>query len=107
MTDAITRRWDGLVKRADLSVWIEKLQEKALPLMRGVDGWQGISCLAARDGDPCRVSVTTKWKDEAALRAFAGDSLTLAVMPKFMAPFFVDYDAHATLHTEIFVETMA
>ena len=73
--------------------------------MRGIDGWGGVSFLCEREGDPCRVSVTTMWEDEAALRKFSGDNLTLAVVPDFMAPFFVEYDAEATLHTELLVET--
>jgi len=105
MTGVIARRWDGTVARANLDAWVATYKERVLPKMHGIDGWQGVSFLAARDGDPCRVSVTTLWRDEDALRAFAGENLTQAVVPDFMAGFFVDYDADATLHSEIFVET--
>ena len=105
MTGAIARRWEGVVKRADLKDWVGTFRERVLPGMRAIDGWRGVSFLCEQTGDPCRVSVTTMWKDEAALRNFSGDNLTRAVVPDFMARFFVEYDADATLHTELFLET--
>jgi len=104
MTSAIIRRWEASAPRSKIGNWVETFKARAFPHMAGVEGFLGVTFLAERSGDPCRVTVLTKWEDESALRRYAGEDYAKTVMPDFMAPFFTEYDAEATFHDEVFSE---
>ena len=105
MSGIVVRHWQAQVLRADLEAWIATFRARALPGMKAVEGWLGISIDAARTDDPCAVTVTTRWKDEAALRRYAGDAPAKAVVPDFMSPFLVSFDPEATFRDELVMES--
>ncbi|RBI75257.1 hypothetical protein DQW77_06290 [Roseovarius sp. TE539] len=104
MSAAVVRRWEARVDRADIAAWKETFEARVLPSMRGVEGFRGISVQAARQDDPCRMTVLTSWDSMDAIRHFAGDSPEMAVIPEFMLAFFREHDAEATFHDEILRE---
>ncbi len=105
MSDAVVRRWEAVVARDDVPEWVETFRARALPGMRAVDGFKSVSFLVRRDQDPCHVVVLTKWRDMAAIAAFAGKEAAKTVMPDFMAKFFKSYDAEATFYDEVLQES--
>ena len=105
MTGTLVRRWEAVIARADIQEWIETFRARAFPGMRAVEGFQGIRIQAERDADPCHVTVLTEWDDMTAVKHYAGDVPERTVMPDFMAPFFVSYDAQASFHDTLMVET--
>ncbi len=104
MTGAVVRRWEATLARDDLTAWVEAFRSRVLPKMRAVDGFHDVTFLARREEDPCHVVVLTKWRDMAAVAAFAGQDAAKAVLPDFMARFFKAYDAEATFYDEILRE---
>ncbi len=105
MTGPIVRRWEAMIARADIAPWLETFRARAYPGMQAVEGFKGITIHAERGGDPCRVTVMTKWENINAIKRYAGDVPEKTVMPDFMARFFPSYDAKASFHDELMRET--
>lgn len=104
MTETVMRTWHAKVARGDLRDWVAAYRDRVLDGMRGVDGFRAVTFLAARDGDPCDVTVLTEWDDMDAVRRFAGDDAARAVVPDFMERYFVAADATAGFHDVILQE---
>ena len=104
MSGAVVRRWEATVARDDLTGWVETFRDRVLPNMRAVDGFRDVTFLARRDEDPAHVIVLTKWRDMAAVVAFAGEHAAKTVLPDFMARFFKTHDAEATFYDQILRE---
>ncbi|MFD1158258.1 antibiotic biosynthesis monooxygenase [Roseovarius aestuarii] len=104
MSSAVVRRWEATVARDDLTACVETFRERVLPNMRAIDGFRDATFLARRDEDPAHLIVLTKWRDMAAVVAFAGDQAAKAVVPDFMAGFFKTQDAEATFYDQILRE---
>lgn len=105
MTGPVVRKWEATIARADIAAWVQTYRDRMLEAVRAVPGFQDVTFLAEREGDPCRVTVLMTWDDMDAIRAFAGDDPGKTVLPDFMAPFFPEYDARATFHDRVLVET--
>lgn len=105
MSGAIVRHWQAQVMRADMDEWLATFKALALPGMMAVEGWLGVAIDSAQSGDPCEVTVTTRWKDHFALRRYAGDHPEKAVVPDFMSRFLVAYDPQATFRDELVMES--
>ncbi len=105
MTGPLVRRWEAVSARADLGDWVATYRDRVLPAMKDVPGFLGVTFHAERDADPCRITVLTAWADMDAVKAFAGDDPARAVVPDFMARFFVDHDATASFHDELLLES--
>ncbi len=105
MTGAVVRRWEASIARADVPAWLDTFRTRAFPGMSAVEGFKGIRVHLQRDGDPCRLTVFTEWNDMAAIKRYAGETPEKTVMPDFMAPFFSSYDATASFHDELELET--
>jgi len=95
------------MRRADIGAWLETYRARVLPHVKEVAGFRSVTFHAAREGDPCRVTVVTRWDDMGAVRRFAGDDPARTVLPDFMAPFFPDDGAEASFHDEVLLEEMA
>jgi len=104
MSGPIVRRWEAKVPRGRIGAWLETFRSRALPGMKAMDGFHGISIQGALNGDPCEVTVLSTWEDETAIRRYAGEDTIRAVVPDFMEPFLVEYDPGATLHEELLLE---
>lgn len=105
MTEAVVRKWEATIVRADLARWVETYRARVLEMVRGIEGFRDVAFLAERNADPCRVTVLMTWDDMASIRRFAGDDPGKTVLPDFMAPLFPTYDARATFHDRILLET--
>ncbi|WP_170769266.1 antibiotic biosynthesis monooxygenase [Ruegeria lacuscaerulensis] len=104
MSAAVVRRWEAVVAREDVPGWVETFRTRALPGMRTLNGFLSVSFLVRREQDPCHIVVLTKWRDMAAIVAYAGQNAEKTVMPDFMAKFFKSYDAEATFYDEVLQE---
>ncbi|MEX0281647.1 MAG: hypothetical protein AB3N13_10740 [Arenibacterium sp.] len=101
----VVRRWEAKVARSDLSDWVATYRERVLPNVREIDGFESVTFLASREGDPAPVTVLMRWRDMDAIKSFAGEDPAKTVLPDFMARFLPDYDARATFHDELLLET--
>jgi hypothetical protein len=105
MTGGVVRRWEAMIARSEVSAWLDTFRTRAFPGMRAVEGFKGIRIHLQRDGDPCRLTVFREWSDMAAIKRYAGETPGKTVMPNVMAPFFASYDATASFHDELELET--
>ncbi len=104
MNDAVTRKWEATVARADLDGWVKTYRGRVLGHVRNVDGFRNVTFLAEREADPCRVVVLMEWDDMEAVHRFAGDDPAQAVVPNDMASFFVQADPRAGFYDTILQE---
>ncbi len=107
MTDVIVRKWEAMIARSDIAAWKETFMERVFPHMKGIDGFKGVTVFAAREGDPCIMTVQTNWRDMEAVVRFAGDDPARTYLPDFMVPFFPKYEAFATFHDQVLAEGAA
>lgn len=104
MTGVVVRNWEAKIARGDIDAWRQLFFDRVLPFMKSINGFQGVRVLAAREGDPCIMTVQTSWSDMEAVGRFAGGDPARTYLPDFMVPFFPVYDALATFHDEILTE---
>lgn len=74
----IARHWHGRVPAALAADYLKLMAETALPDYRATPGNLSAWCLHRAEGDIVHVEMLTLWEDEAAIRRFAGEDLTLA-----------------------------
>lgn len=103
----VVRRWEAKVVRSDLADWVATYRQKVLPNVRKIDGFESVTFLANREGDPASVTVLMRWRDMGAIKRFAGENPAKTVLPDFMARFLTDHDERATFHDELLLETKA
>ena len=78
----LVRCWAGVTSTEDAEPYLDHLREATVPLLQGLAGFLGIEVLRRDLGaDEVEFVVHTRWQDLAAVPAFAGDSLDLAVVP--------------------------
>ena len=101
----VVRRWEAKVARGDLGDWAATFRQRVLPNVRKIDGFESVTFLAGQEDDPAPVTVLMRWRDMEAINRFAGEDPAKTVLPDFMERFFTDYDARATFHDELLLET--
>lgn len=99
----IARRWHGRVPAAKAQDYLKLMREVGLPDYRSTHGNLGAWCLHRRDGDVVHVEIFTFWRDEAAIRRFAGDALTKAKYYDFDPDFLLEAEPEVT-HFEVIEE---
>jgi heme-degrading monooxygenase HmoA len=74
----IVRMWHGRVPTAKAARYRAFLNERAIPDYRSVAGNDAVHILERPDGEETHFITMTFWRDESAIRAFAGEDLTRA-----------------------------
>lgn len=95
----IARRWHGRVPASKSEQYLRVMREVALPDYRATEGNRGAWCLHRREGEIVHFEMFTLWKDEQAIRNFAGDDIALAKYYDFDADFLLEKEPHV-LHFE-------
>ncbi|MCX4744573.1 antibiotic biosynthesis monooxygenase [Kitasatospora sp. NBC_01287] len=68
----IIRIWEAQVAPRMMSDFCAVIQSEMLPELNGLDGYLGGELLRSLPDSAHRVLVVTRWRDEPALRAYAG-----------------------------------
>jgi heme-degrading monooxygenase HmoA len=102
----IGRRWHGRVAAERAAEYLRLMEQVALPDYRSVEGNLGAWCLHRREGDIVHVEMFTLWRDEAAIRAFAGDRVDNAKYYDFDADFLLEKEPRV-LHFEVIADGIA
>jgi hypothetical protein len=74
----IARHWHGRVPATLAADYLKLMRDVALPDYRATAGNLFAWCLHRPEGEIVHVEMLTWWEDEAAIRRFAGEDLTLA-----------------------------
>ena len=74
----IARHWHGRVPAALAANYLKLMAEIALPEYRATQGNLRAWCLHRAEGDVVHVEMWTLWRNEAAIRRFAGEDMSRA-----------------------------
>ena len=88
----IVRSWRGRACASNASSYVEFFNRKLLPILRGIDGFAGVSLLKQNISGDVEFLVLTRWASLDAIRAFAGDDIRKAVVEPEAAALLVRFD---------------
>lgn len=87
----IARLWKGTAKDGALDDYLAHLERTLVPELRRLAGFRGLEVL--RRPDTLDVVVITRWESMDAVKHFAGDDPSLAVVPAAAQQLLAGYDA--------------
>lgn len=99
----IVREWRARASLAREQDYIDYFRRRVLPELGAVDGFLGAKLLEERRNGEVEFLVLTRWASLEAIRKFAGDEITEAVVHPEAAAMFLAYDRKAR-HYEVVVE---
>ena len=97
----ITRIWHGRTTAAKSNEYLHLMRTVAIPDYRATPGNQGAYALCRIEGDVAHFLMLTFWESEDAIRAFAGDDITVAKYYDFDKDFLLEMEPTST-HYEAF-----
>jgi heme-degrading monooxygenase HmoA len=76
----ILRTWSARATKSGAEAYSSYFQKTLLPQLRELDGFSGAFLLARDDDELVELTAHTLWDSLDAIRAFAGDDITTAVV---------------------------
>lgn len=98
----ISRVWHGWTKPEHADAYEAMLRSEILPGIHRVAGFRGATLLRRRDGDEEEFVTITRFDDLSAVRAFAGEDYTRAVIAPDARPLLSHYDERSTHYETAF-----
>jgi heme-degrading monooxygenase HmoA len=96
----IARIWRGIALTERANDYLAHLEHTVFPELTGLAGYRGASVLRRDLDDGVEFIVQTLWTSLDAIRQFAGEQVTTAVVAPEARPLFRSYDATVT-HYEV------
>ena len=97
----ITRIWHGTTHASKSDEYLKLMRTVAIPDYRATPGNQGAYALRRIEGDTAHFLMVTFWESEAAIRAFAGDDISVAKYYDFDRNFLVELEP-CSIHYETY-----
>ncbi|NBE94939.1 antibiotic biosynthesis monooxygenase [Nonomuraea sp. KC401] len=94
----IARSWHGRTPAGKSGAYLELMREVALPDYRSTPGNRGAYVLHRLDGEVAHFEMLTFWESEEAIKAFAGDDVTVAKYYDFDDDFLLEKEPRAVHH---------
>jgi antibiotic biosynthesis monooxygenase (ABM) superfamily enzyme len=98
----ISRVWHGWTTPEHAAAYEALLRSEILPGIHRVPGFRGATLLRRRDGNEEEFVTITRFDDLDAVRAFAGQDYTRAVIAPDAAPLLSRYDEHSAHYDTAF-----
>jgi hypothetical protein len=100
-TGTIVRTWSATATSAGAGAYARYFASSLLPQLRGLAGFAGAYLLRRDLGEDGVVQLTacTFWESAAAIRAFAGDDITVSVVEPEAQAMLLDFDRTAAHHS--------
>lgn len=98
----ISRVWHGWTKPEHADAYEAMLRSEILPGINRVKGFRGATLLRRRDGTEEEFVTITRFDDLDAVRAFAGEDYTRAVIAPGAEPLLSRYDARSVHYETAF-----
>jgi hypothetical protein len=104
--DVIVRTWSATGDAAGAGDYIRYFDRTLLPKLRQLPGFAGAYLLRRDPGDDGVVELTahTFWDSSEAIRAFAGDDITLSIVEPEAQAMLLDFDRMAA-HRHVVVDS--
>jgi ATP-dependent Clp protease ATP-binding subunit ClpA len=100
LSGVVLRQWRGVVAPGLADQYIQHLHRETLPSLSRLTGFIDATILRREVEDGTEFQVTTVWRSLDAIKVFAGDDVTTAVVPPAAATLMVRYDDRA-VHYDI------
>jgi hypothetical protein len=97
----VTRIWNGATPAAKSDEYLNLKRTVAIPDYRSTPGNKGAYALRRIEGDTAHFLMVTFWESEEAIRAFAGDDISLAKYYDFDKDFLIEMESCST-HYEMY-----
>jgi heme-degrading monooxygenase HmoA len=94
----IVRVWRSRASHENADAYPAHFRDKVVPELHRVPGFVGAELLRRDLADDLEYTVLTRWRDLAAVKAFAGSDPTRAVVEPAAAVSLVEFDEHVTHH---------
>ena len=88
----IVRTWRGRAAKSNPEAYIAHFRRNVLPELRGIEGFLGATLLKEMRADDVEFLVLSRWASLNAVRAFAGDDLSRAVVEPEAVAALKDFD---------------
>ena len=104
----IARRWSARATRENATRYAHYFRQTLTPHLRELPGYRGAKLLE-RDDDSRAIEIVvfTWWASLSAIRAFAGDDLTIAVISDEARALLLDADARVAHYDVAFADDVA
>ena len=99
----ITRIWHGRTTTAKSDEYLNLMRTVAIPDYRSIPGNKGAYALRRIEGDTAHFLMVTFWESEDAVRAFAGDDISVAKYYDFDKNFLLEMEPTSS-HYETYVD---
>jgi len=96
----ISRHWKGIAKPGEAGNYIHHLKKDTFPQLSTIDGFVKASILTRTVEQGTEFLIVTEWESLDAIRAFAGEQVSVAVVPPVVQTMMVEYDTEVR-HYEI------
>jgi two-component SAPR family response regulator len=97
----ITRIWHGATPATISDEYLTLMRTVAIPDYRSTSGNKGAYALRRIEGDTVHFLMVTFWESEVAIRAFAGDDISVAKYYDFDKDFLLELEPCST-HYEMY-----
>jgi heme-degrading monooxygenase HmoA len=97
----ITRIWHGRTPAAKADEYLGLMRSIAIPDYRSTPGNQGAYALRRIEGETAHFLMVTFWESEEAIRAFAGNDISVAKYYDFDKDFLLEMEPSST-HYEMY-----
>lgn len=99
----ISRYWRGIAKLEQADHYIQHLRSETFPGLANIEGFIKASILRRCIGEGVEFLIVTTWQSIEAIRRFAGESASTAVVPPSVQAMMVEYDREVS-HYEVVEE---
>ena len=88
----IARMWSAMASPHNADAYSDHFQKKVLPEVQAIDGYEGCTFLRHDRTAYVEFIVLTTWQSMEAIKLFAGEDPTVAVVPAAAAKLLIDFD---------------
>lgn len=97
----IVRLWRGRVRPDQFGAYRSHLTRTVWPVLQGIDGFVSVRLFERPVADLIECFVMTEWTSWSAIRAFAGDDPSRAVVESAAQRVLAEYDDHVEHFEEV------
>lgn len=90
--NGVARTWRALATRQGAEAYVRYFDQTLRPQLTALAGYHGAAVLLGQDGELTRIVVITRWSSLDAVRAFAGEQLTRAVVEPEASALLTSFD---------------
>lgn len=97
----ISRKWKGLAYKENKEDYINHLENNVFPKLKENDGFVSCSIQYREVGEGLEFLVISVWKSIDHIKAFTGEDISIAYVPREIREWFIWWDqhvAHFTIH---------